>query len=157
MNFQLPALIVLVSSFSGIVLIVLKKMPALASLPENSTHPWEGYFLRLKKKFQEANPFKGTKPETFLQKLLSRVRILSLRADNRAMGWMESLAKRIEKKKNKIFTEMFPENQEHHSLFSNQSKVKEGEKPANDNYWQEIKTSVSAKRRPSQKKKKNSK
>jgi len=125
------------------IAIIGKKIPALSQLPENAGRDQEGYLLKLKKKAQEVNPLKGTKPEIFLQKLLSKVRILSLKTDNKAMDWIQTLGKRIEKKNNNFFHQIFPEEK---SPFSRpQQPVQENKDK--DNYWKDIKESVSIKRK----------
>jgi len=153
MSFQLLAQIVLALSFLGMLAMILRKIPALARLPENAGRS-EGYILKLKKKAQAANPFKGTKPEVFLQKMLSRVRILSLKTDNKAMDWIQTLGKRIDKKNNNFFHQIFPEEKNPFSRpdQAGQKSIKQ------DDYWKDIKKSVStsaaAKRKSSAKRSK---
>lgn len=155
MNFQILAQIILAFSFLGLIAMIARKIPALVALevPESSK---EGRILKLKKKIQEANPLKGTKPEIFLQKILSKVRVLSLKADNKAANLIQILHKRVEKKGN--FSKIFPERKEQakeNNLSGSQNPIIE--KKDRDNYWQEIKTSISAatkRRNPAKKAKK---
>jgi len=146
----LPIQIVLVLSLLGMIALIGKKIPALAKLPENPSRSQEGYLLKLKKKAQDANPLKGTKPEVFLQKMLSRVRILSLKTDNKAMDWIQTLGKRIERKNNNFFHQIFPEEKNPFSRPDQpgQKNVKQ------DDYWKDIKKSVSQKRKSPVKKSK---
>jgi hypothetical protein len=142
MNFQILAQIILAFSFLGLAAIIARKIPALVAL-EVPESPKEGHLSKLKKKIQEANPLKGTKPEIFLQKILSKVRVLSLKADNKATDLIQILHKRVEKKGN--FSKIFPEKKEQTKEKSpNGSQNPISEKNNSDNYWQEIKTSVSA-------------
>ncbi|MDD4625364.1 MAG: hypothetical protein WCX23_03820 [Candidatus Paceibacterota bacterium] len=138
MNFQILAQIVLVTSFLGLAAIILKKMPLLAEA-ETSDGPLGGGFLRLKEKFREINPLKGAKPEIFLQKVLSKIRIWSLRADNKASDLIQILRERAEKKNN--FLQIFSEKKEKTENPDKASNIEKG-----DNYWQEIKTSISPKK-----------
>ena len=152
MNFQiLAAQIFLVASLIGLAIMIVRKIPALVALdvPKRSK---EGYLLRLKKRAQEVNPFKGTKPEIFLQKILSKVRVLSLKADNKATDLIHILHKRVEKKNN--FFQIFPERKEQVEENAPNGSQNPIENKKSDNYWQEIKTSVSAvaKRKSSAKK-----
>ena len=153
MSFQLLlAQTTLALSFLGIAVMVGRKIPALSRLPENSIRSGEGYFLKLKKKAQDANPLKGTKPEIFLQKILSKIRILSLKTDNKAMDWMQSLSKRIEKKNSSFFHQIFPEEKSPFARPENPAR-QSGEQ---DSYWKDIKQSVSQKKKSRPRKSKKS-
>jgi len=133
--------------------MIVRKIPALVAL-DASDKSMKGHFLKLKKKIQEVNPFKGTKPEIFLQKILSKVRVLSLKADNKATDLIHILHKRVEKKNN--FFQIFPERKEQAKKNISSASKDPIENKKSDNYWQEIKTSVSAaaKRKSSVKKSK---
>lgn len=139
MNFQILAQIILAFSFFGLAAIIFKKIPLLAEL-EVVDSSFKGRIFGLKEKLRKSNPLKDYKPEIFLQKILSKVRILSLKADNKASDLIQILHKRVQKKNNFFY------------IFSEKEKagtekpvvaVKEAKK--DDNYWQEIKTSVSLK------------
>jgi len=134
--------------------MIARKIPSLVAL-DVSDKSTIGHFLRLKKKIQEANPLKGTKPEIFLQKILSKIRVLSLKADNKATDLIQILHKRVEKKNN--FFQIFPERKEQAKKNSSSGSQDPIENKKSDNYWKEIKTSVSAtakRKSPSKKSKK---
>jgi hypothetical protein len=142
MNFLiLAAQIVLAASSLGLVVMIARKIPALVAL-DVSDRSKEGHILRLKKKIQEVNPLKGTKPEIFLQKLLSKIRVWSLKADNKATELIQILHKRVERKNN--FFQIFPERKDQAKENSPSGSQNPAENKKNDNYWKEIKTSVSA-------------
>lgn len=155
MNFQiLAAQIILAVSFSGLVAIIARKIPALVALEMSESSP-ESRVLKLKKKITEINPFKEAKPEIFLQKILSKIRIWSLKADNKATELIQILHKRVQKKNN--FFQIFPERKDQAREGSFPKSQNQTESKASDNYWKEIKTSVSetAKRKsPSKRSKK---
>jgi hypothetical protein len=115
MNSELVAAIILFGSFLGMGAIISRKIPALMELPEIPARAnWKDTLSKLKEKVKILNPFKSFSYEIFLQKLLSKVRILSLKTDNKTFSWLQKLRERAQKKKNL----------------------------ENDNYWQEIKKST---------------
>jgi len=109
---ELIFLIILICSLVGMGLMLFQKMPLLLELPETSPpyFGWRTLFLKVK----SSNPLKGFPSEVFLQKILSKVRILTLKTDNKTSNWLQKLRERSQKKK---FSE-------------------------NDNYWKEIKKST---------------
>ncbi len=115
MNFELVAIIILFGSFLGMGAIISRKIPVLVELPEvPARDSWKDTLSKLQEKIKALNPFKSFSYEIFLQKLLSKVRILSLKTDNKTFNWLQKLREKSQKKKNL----------------------------ENDNYWQEIKKST---------------
>lgn len=95
MNSELIASIAAVCSFSGLLFLILKKVPELKEAPEP-----ELFFLKkdLKKKIKEktrevlkenSNTLEGA-----LHKVLSKIRILSLKVDKRVSDWIVKLRNR---------------------------------------------------------------
>jgi hypothetical protein len=98
-----------VLSLAGIIFIVFRKIPVLLNLPEETSG---GDPLAVKLKRQVTN---FPKTEIFdyevpLQKVLSRVRILTLKTEQKTGNWLEKLRQK-----------------------SNQKKSEK------DNYWEELK------------------
>lgn len=115
MNSELAAAIILFGSLLGMGAIISRKIPVLIELPEVPARVnWKDTLSKLKEKIKILNPFKSFSYEIFLQKLLSRVRILSLKSENKIGGWLQKLREKSQKKKNL----------------------------ENDNYWQELKKST---------------
>ena len=115
MNSELTAVIILFGSLLGMGVIILRKIPALVDLPEVLPQREKGrLFLRLKTKIKEIPGLKSFSYEVFLQKILSKIRILSLKSENKTGSWLQKLRKKSQKNK-------FQEN---------------------DNYWEEIKKST---------------
>ena len=110
---EIIALITLFLSLGGIGIIVWRKIPVLVKLPEVLPEKNESFGLKLKKKFQKFNFFKNFSFEIFLQKLISKIRILTLKGDNLTFNWLQKLKERMKKKKLE-----------------------------NDNYWEELKKST---------------
>ena len=109
---ELIAATILLGSLFGITVILFRKMPVLAklSLPEEEISLLEQIKARIKK-----NHFlQPLSLENFLQKLLRRGKILTLKTENQISGWLEQL----------------------------QQKSENSEQGIKDNYWQELKDSV---------------
>ena len=115
MSYEIISIIVLSGSLLAILTIIFRKIPILAELPEISEgRSKENIFLRLKNKVLNLSFFKSFSFEIFLQKILSKIRILTLKTDNQTSNWLQRLRERAQKKK-------FEEN---------------------DNYWQDLKNSA---------------
>lgn len=114
----LIATIILGISFLGIIWILFRKIPVLLSLPVAPAK--ESFFFKRFQKIKKINPFKNFSYEIFLQKILSKIRILSLRAENKTSGWLQKLRQKSQNKKEK-------ENN-------------------NDNYWEELKKVTKSKK-----------
>ena len=110
---DLIAKIVLICSFLGIAIILLRKTPLLLQLPKTEMVS-EPLFLRLKNKMKFWQSVKIPPLEIFLQKSLSKFRIFTLKTDSKTANWLRKLRERSLKKKNL----------------------------ENDNYWQEVKKSA---------------
>jgi len=110
MSFELIAGIILFLSFLGMAIIIFRKIPALLTLPEISQEKKEGLILRLRNKIREINLLKNFSYDMFLQKILSKIRILTLKTDSKTFNWLQKLREKTQKKK-----------------------------LDNDNYWEELK------------------
>ena len=110
---ELIAIIILVFSLLGMGVIILRKIPILVTLPEVvPKKKKESLISRLKKEIKKINPFRNFSYEIFLQKILSKIRILSLKAENRTFNWLQKLREKSKKEKE------------------------------NDDYWQKLKKST---------------
>jgi len=100
MSFNLVAIIISLLSLTGILLIVLRKIPVLFSLPKVLPVKGENRLLiKLKEKAKYHNPLKNFSYELFLQKLISKVRILTLKTENKTFKWLQHLKKKQQEKK----------------------------------------------------------
>lgn len=98
---ELIALIILICSFFGMVIIILWKIPVLVELPEKIEEtPRENLWLKLKEKIKNIPIFKSFSFEIFLQKMLSKVRVLTLKIENKIAFWLQKLREKAQKKKN---------------------------------------------------------
>jgi hypothetical protein len=97
---DLIAAIILFISFFGILVILFRKIPVLVNLPiSEQIISQEPLFLRLKNKIKNFPFLKSWSFENFLQKLLSKIRILTLKTENKTANWLQKLRERSQKKK----------------------------------------------------------
>ena|SRR3989344_1841417 len=96
---NLAALIIFLTSLFGIGFILIQKIPSLMHLPREIKTPKQGLFSRLKNKIKGFGPFKSSSPELFLHKFLSKMRILTLKIEQRVSVWQAQLRERLKKKK----------------------------------------------------------
>jgi len=124
---EVIATIVLICSLLGVGMIVRRKIPLLLELPENLQKEDESFNSRLKQKTKELSPFKNFSYEIYLQKFISKIRILSLKTDKQTFNWLQKLRENS-KKKTLPSRPVDWQNQE-----TRKNKLDE------DNYWEEIK------------------
>ena len=114
---ELIALIIFLTGFFGALFIIIKKAPTLTELPEIS--PGSGlkeFILKLKEKIKNSDAVKIFSPEILPHKILSKIRVLTLKLDTKTSNWLQGLREKTKKK-----------------------KIEEKNKKE-DNYWKEIKT-----------------
>jgi len=128
MSYELFAQIILIVSFLGILAVIVKKIPVLKEVEPVPLPKKESPFVKIKKQFVNLNPARLvslTGFNAFAQKVLSKIRIFSLRLDNTISSWLEKLRqKRIKESNKKI------------------NKSKEGEdnnSQKKDDYWEKLK------------------
>jgi len=115
MNNEIIATTILVGSLLGIGIVILRKIPVLVELPKTPAEfNLKENLLKLKEKISTLHPFKYFSDKIFLQKILSKIRILTLKTENKTDNWLQKLREKSQKKK-------FEEN---------------------DNYWEEVKKST---------------
>ena len=111
---ELIAKIILIFSFVGIIILFFKKLPALATLPENRQRFFINSLISFAKTRIENNIIPILKFDIILQKILSKIRVLTLKTENIVTNWLQILRQKAQEKNSKN----------------------------NDNYWQEIKESI---------------
>ena len=109
---EIIALIIFILSLAGIGIILYGKISLLLELPETSPPQFDLKNILLK--IKTTTPLKGFSGDIILQRILSKIRILTLKTDSQTFNWLQKLRQRAQKKK-------FGEN---------------------DHYWQEIKKST---------------
>jgi len=100
MNSEIIAGIIFLGSLTGIGIILFRKIPVLLTLAEIKIEKKEeSLILKLKREIKELNPFKNFSYEIFLQKVLTQIRILTLKTDTQTFNWLQRLRKKYQKKK----------------------------------------------------------
>lgn len=98
---ELIALIIFLISLIGMGVIIIRKIPILAELPlEEIEKP--STLEKIKKKIKNNGTLKSFSGEILLQKLLSKIRIITLKTENKTGVWLTKLRKRSLEKKNKF-------------------------------------------------------
>lgn len=110
---ELIAAVIFIGSILGMGLLIYRKIPVLIALPE-FLPAREGLISKFRKKIKEIPLVKNFSYELFLQKILTKIRILVLKIENLIFSWLQELRKRYQKKKDE----------------------------KNDNYWEEIKKEI---------------
>jgi len=97
-------LIIFLISLIGIGIILIRKIPVLVQLsPQKVAKP--EIFRKLKNKVKNIKnnrPLKNFSSEILLQKILSKIRILTLKTENKTSCWLGKLRKRSSVKKKKF-------------------------------------------------------
>lgn len=121
MSYELIATIVFLGNLIGMGVILFRKIPILSELPEgNPPLASQNLFLKLK---QKLGPIKTISSEKVLQKFLSKLKILTLKTENKTSDWLERLRQKSLKEKKNL----------------------------KDNYWQELKRATNQKNKKSKK------
>lgn len=112
MKSEMIAIFILLGSLVGMGAVIFRKIPMISELPEvPAEFNLKEILLKIKEKIKTFHPFKYFYGEIFLQKILSKVRILTLKAESKTANWLQKLREKSQKK-----------------------KIEE-----NDNYWEELK------------------
>lgn len=94
---ELFAIVILIVGLIGMSVIIIRKIPVLAEL---STQEIEPISLRkFRKKITDKVTFKSFSKGILLQKILSKIRILTLKTDNKTSTWLMELRQKSAKKK----------------------------------------------------------
>lgn len=97
--FNIIALIIFFISILGICIIIASKVPILATLPLQ-TNKKSKIVERLRERVKNNGTLKKISVEILLQKILSKIRILTLRAESQISHWLSRLRKKSVEKKN---------------------------------------------------------
>ena len=94
---EIIASIVLICGLLGMGTVVFRKIPILIDLPKKIGKPQENLLSRLKRKWFLLFSEKSFSFEIFLQKFLSKIRILTLRTDQKTSLWLQKLRERAQR------------------------------------------------------------
>jgi len=87
--------IVLFFSLIGMALILGRKIPQIALLPEVAPAPF--HLKDMVSRVKSVSPFRKVSFEMLLQKMLSKTRILILKTDNKTSNWLQRLREKSQK------------------------------------------------------------
>jgi len=112
---ELIATIVFLGSVLGIVFILMRKIPILAEMPEvTEGQKKESLPSKIKKRFKDLPLIRDIFSGILLQKTLSKIRVLTIKAESKTAAWLQKLRIKSQTEKGK----------------------------AKDNYWTEVKNEV---------------
>lgn len=100
MIINITSLIILGVSFLGLVFLVYRKVPAINALPQNEAGNLSNELVSHAKNIAGKIPvIKSFSLEVFLQKILSQVRIVSLKTDHKTFDLLQKLREKNQKKR----------------------------------------------------------
>ena len=91
---ELIFLIILFLSAAGIGFILYRKMPVLSKIAEPSGDFQKIVVSKIKERTKDLPGLKDFSYELYLQKMLSKFRVLTLKTENKTGNWLESLRKK---------------------------------------------------------------
>jgi len=98
MMVELIVLIIFLVGLIGMGVIIVRKIPVLTELSPQEIEP--SSLKKLGKKIKDREILKSFSKGILLQKILSKVRILTLKTDNKTSTWLMKLRQKSAKKKN---------------------------------------------------------
>lgn len=100
MSYEISAIIVLFLSLASMGFVLYRKIPLLVDLPETTKQPSADSFIsRLKGRIKNIPAVKSFSSDVFLQRILSRIRILTLKTDAKTLSWLQNLREKAQKRK----------------------------------------------------------
>ena len=93
---ELIFIIILVLSLIGLGEILFRRIPDLVKLPELASDSQKTLVSKIKERAKNIPGLKDFSYELYLQKILSKFRVLSMKTENKTGGWLE----RLRQKKN---------------------------------------------------------
>lgn len=109
---EIISIVVLALSLGGLLFILWKKMPALTKLPEPEIDFQKFFAKELKQSLGKIPVIKKFSYEIYLQKLLSKVRVLTLKTESKTGNWLETLRRKanqnnhVDEKRNDYWNEL---------------------------------------------------
>ena len=97
---ELIFFVILVLSLAGIGVILFRSIPDLVKLSEPKVDFKKAMALKIKEKARTIPVVNKFSYELYLQKILSRVRVLTLKTDHKTSGWLEKLRQKKNQENN---------------------------------------------------------
>jgi len=82
--------IILFGSIFGMAVIIVRKVPTLSELSPQEVEE-QGALGKLKEKIKNNGAFRSFSGELLLQKLLSKIRVLTLKTESKTSNWLMKL------------------------------------------------------------------
>ena len=96
---ELIAAIILIGSALGMFVILFRKIPILVGLPKTAERPLlNDLWQKSKERIKNLPQLKSFSSEIFIQKVLSRIRVLTLRIENKIANYLQKLREKAQKK-----------------------------------------------------------
>lgn len=116
---ELIATAILIGSFIGIVVMIARKLPVLASLPLTSEpKPGLSLWQKAKEKIKLLPAPKGLSREKIIHRVLSKIKVLALRTESKTEKYLQRLRKKSrnqkEEKGDNYWQELRETKREHH-------------------------------------------
>jgi len=112
---ELIAIIIFLGSVFGIVVILMRKIPVLAEMPQVAEgQRKESFTSKIKTGFKNFPIIRDIYSGILLQKTLSKIRVLTLKLESKTAAWLQKIRVKSQTEKDK----------------------------AKDNYWTEVKNEV---------------
>lgn len=89
--------VILFLSLVGMGVIIRRRLPDIALLPETAPAPFS--LREALTKIKNTSPLKKVSLEMVLQRMLSKTRVLILKTDNKTSNWLQRLRERSQKNK----------------------------------------------------------
>jgi len=86
--------LILVLSLIGLGVILLRRLPDLAKVPEPSGDLQKVVILKIRERARTLPVLRSFSYEVYLQRVLSRVHVLTLKTDSKTSGWLERLRRK---------------------------------------------------------------
>jgi hypothetical protein len=99
MNFLLTSLIIFVSSLLGLVIFIWRKLPVLAANQLDESVLGDSMPVLMRKRLLKKLGLENFSFEILLQKIISKIRIISLKTDQKTFVWLRKLREKNQKKR----------------------------------------------------------
>ena len=93
------AIIILVLSFLGMAMIFWRKLPVLVTLEKEPKFSQRNFISKIKTRFSNFHPFQNFSYDTFLQKILSKIRVLALKVEHKTTNLLQNMREKAKRKK----------------------------------------------------------
>lgn len=94
---ELIAIIIFLVGLIGMSVIIVRKVPVLVELPAQETGP--SSLEKFRERIKNNGGLRSFSKELLLQKIVSKIRVLTLKTDNKTSNWLMELRQKSAKKR----------------------------------------------------------